>query len=358
MPLYAISPQNEPRFKEGYNSCEYTIQEYQTLLKALGPKLKAASPTTIISASEDMLSWWDQYLKSILSDSVCMSYVDAISVHGYSDGISPLDQRTALQQWAALWKYASGFNPARKKLMVWQTETSGYDNQWENGPMVTWDGQSVPNAPGGLSLATDILCALKYGHISMWNYWRCTYQTYYYVLDNGTYQASVLFYKFIRPGAVNIESDQDVTDSTLFDVAFNDKKNQKLVIVLSNVSTTAKTVSIAGNAIPDQFAVYRSSATESYSPNSPCTPVATMSRTSITLPGHSVSTLVGSGYSSKVINRGSPLTTVSRTGVIRCFGIDGKEYKGAAINRSHGVRFMVSGDNNGKIAATKMIVKL
>jgi len=44
--LYALSLQNEPNFKEPYNSCVYNPGQYRDMLKAAGPIIKQAFPNT------------------------------------------------------------------------------------------------------------------------------------------------------------------------------------------------------------------------------------------------------------------------------------------------------------------------
>ena len=147
--LYSVSPQNEPAFHESYASCQYSAAKYEAVVKALGPKLQALGGKTLIDVCQDMLiGWAGDLLKSVCDDTASLKWISAISVHGYTDGITPSSGRTSINTWKGLWNYANGLNKLKKKLQLWQTEISGYDTQWENGAMTTWQGTYVPECAG------------------------------------------------------------------------------------------------------------------------------------------------------------------------------------------------------------------
>jgi glucuronoarabinoxylan endo-1,4-beta-xylanase len=55
VPVYALSPQNEPAFSLTYASCVYTARSYTDMLRFVGPAVERASPTTLIYGCEHML---------------------------------------------------------------------------------------------------------------------------------------------------------------------------------------------------------------------------------------------------------------------------------------------------------------
>lgn len=336
LPLYSISPQNEPQFVETYRSCVYSAVQYRDMMRVLGPKMAASGLSTRINIAEDMLRNFGPYIIATTSDSIAGRYVDAISVHGYVDGVKPASSRRGINLWASVWKYVSNLTEASgREIMTMQTETSGYVDQWENGPMTTWKGETIPDAPGGLGLGADILVALKYGHVSVWCYWRCTNQRYYRLVDDGVYEGSKQFYKFIRPGDVNIKSTLEPSDDQLLDVAFVSKDGNTLTIVLVNLSEQSKGVSLSGSGIRQTLMAYRSSTTEK------CVAVGTMDKNDIILPKRSITTLVAPDYNPVTTSSSNPLLgarSASLSLAAQLYTLDGRRLGAGAPARGVVVR--------------------
>lgn len=272
--LYAISMQNEPRFDEPYPSCIYTPAQMRDLIKLVGPKLKTAGLKTTILCAEDMGSYAinTPWIQTILGDTVARKYVGVWAVHGYIDGVSA-DGGSA-PGWSSLASYVAQYN-----LPLWMTETSGYYNNWTDA----------------MKLGQAIHLALRYGKISAWFWWRtviATSEASYWEDEalvigstpNKTYYASKNYYKYIRPGAKQIES--SCTDADILPTAFIHGSDKRLTVVLINKSSSSKNLKITGDKLPSTFSLYTSSSADNFASK------GTMNTNSFTLSPNSINTLV------------------------------------------------------------------
>jgi len=321
--LYAVSPQNEPAFVETYESCVYTAAEYRDMIKAVGPIVHAAFPDVKFFGAEDMLARWTTagaFPGPLMADADSRAQVHALAVHGYSDGVHP----TPTSQAATLWNQASR-NCTSVGKPVWMTETSGFGSDWA----------------GTLQLGEAIFAALKYGKASAWVWWtiaqeasdREGYRLMVNNVPNAKYYVSKQYYRYIRPGAEGIGCTSD--DAEVLGCAFRHSANHTLTLVLLNTSTSAKTITLTGNGLP-QFAAYRSSATQN------CVDAGTVSG-STSLPGQSITTLYGTGYSPVV-------------------GVRPAAAQGAAIGfgaARHGTMFLLDGRAAaaGAVAASGIVLE-
>jgi len=293
--VYALSFQNEPLFVEPYNSCVYAASYYAEVLADIGPKLKAAFPNVKLFGSENMLEMEGGtdsqyfYTTAIKSSSGAANALDAIAVHGYSDGVLPTPSSKTAQLWTSL--RTSFGEPMGKPL--WMTETSGFDENWDQGPM---------------QLARAIWAALYYGRLQAWVWWQGSELGGIsdYSLMQGTqargkkYFVSKGFYRFIRPGArmVDVQSN----DSEVLAAAFEHEAMGAFTVVLINAGTQTKTLNLHGTNLPASFTAYRTSASED------CAQTGTAGA-SFELPASSVTTLVsGNVYESAIplIDGGTP----------------------------------------------------
>ncbi len=285
--VYGLSFQNEPLFPEPYNSCVYTQAQYVETLAAIGPLIKAAYPNVRLFGAENMLEiecgrseagefdpWW--YTGNLRAAPDALSQLDAWAVHGYSDGVNA----TPTSKMATLWsEYAGAVRDTGKP--VWMTETSGYEDSWE-----------AQELPGAIDLAQGIYAALRFGDASAWVWWQGSElggtTEYSLMAGPGTlskrYHVSKQFYRFIRPGARRVEATSD--DDEALVVAFDHAAMGALTLVVINVGTDEKPLTLAGPELPGSFEVYRSSATED------CAALGQIAADAIVLPPRSVTTLV------------------------------------------------------------------
>ncbi len=275
--LYALSLQNEPNFKEPYNSCVYDTTQYRDLLKVAGPLIKETFPDTKLFGAEHMvwaLEWPDiSYEGAIIKDPDAVKQMDIWACHGYgNDGKTPSAQSKESHQWAAGCKNLAGTGKP-----LWMTETSGYKENWKDA----------------MQLAQAIYAALKYGKISAWVWWQMSEKGLgqYVLMDLGKpgkrYYVSKNYYRYIRPGAVMV--DVAVGDESILVTGFTHAAKKTLTLVVINTNEQPKNIALAGDGLPSNFTLYRTSSSED------CTNAGTISNSdSITLPARSVTTFCGS----------------------------------------------------------------
>lgn len=274
--LYAISIQNEPFFANPFESNVVKPEEYGALLNVVGGKFRQEGLTTKIFGPEHMAEWsWgvqQNYVSNIFSNEEPNPYLDVYAVHGYVDGVAP-DYGSA-EGWTALKNNIS--DEYQKPL--WMTETSGY-----------------PQTPeGGMDLAKSMYLALRFGNISSWIYWSVSGEpgSEFSIMANGEptilYHVSKQFFRYIRPGAIRIDAVSE--DSQILTLAFKNPQEGTMTLVLINTSETQKDISLDIPVRPEEFTAYRTSGTENSVESGIIANV-------VTLPGESITTLVGNGPS-------------------------------------------------------------
>lgn len=288
--LYAISLQNEPMFREPYNSCMYTSGWYNDLLKGVVPGIKSSFPDVKIFGSENMLEmegkeenykWFYHY--GIKSDVEASANIDILAVHGYSDGVAATSGSELAKMWT---NHREQFSAPLNKE-AWMTETSGYKDTWEKSG----------DKPGAFNLAMDILSGLYYGNMNAWVWWQGSQETMdEYSLMSGTrtgkkYAVSKHFYRYIRPGAVRVKSQSD--DPEVFVTAFEHTAKGTFTLVIINSGNSGKSVTLSSEGIPVTYKMYRTN-----SESEACTyikEVSTGTEGSFELPAKSIITLQAGG---------------------------------------------------------------
>ena len=253
--LYALSLQNELMFSQSFNSCIYTSQWYNDMVKAVVPEVKSGFPNIKIFGAENMLemegkdiNWPVFYHAGIKKDPATAANIDILAVHGYSDGVAASSGSELAKMWT---NHLEQFSAPMNK-QAWMTETSGYTDSWEK----------TGNLPGALNLAMDMHSGLYYGNISAWVWWQGSQATSNeFSLMSGTvagkkYAISKQFYRYIRPGAVRIKSTSD--DAEVFVTAYENTVKGTHTIVIINAGS-AKSIRLAGTGIPASFKMYRTS---------------------------------------------------------------------------------------------------
>ena len=294
--VYALSFQNEPMFRQPFNSGRYPQSAYADMLLAIGPRVHAAFPRVKLFGPENMLEtecgrnevdfdpWW--YTGNILARPKALAELGAFAVHGYSDGVLA----TPTSKVARLWtNFHAAVAPAHRP--IWMTETSGYVDSWEGG--INAKGE---RRPGAFDLAQAIFAALQYGKVSAWVWWQgsSSDSASEFSLMQGTmvgrrYHASKHFYRFIRPGARMLATASD--DPEVLAVAFEHEAINNFVTVLINVGHLDKSVALEGQKLPSSFEAHVTSATRILGTTGVSVP-----RQAVTLPARSVTTLISGSY--------------------------------------------------------------
>lgn len=286
--IYAIGPQNEPFFKQTFNSCFYKPQEwYGAMLKNAMPVVKARFPEVKIFGSENMLGieagkdrqWF--YHENLMNDEEALAQLDIWAVHGYVEGVTA----TASSELVNLWQVAKEEHMDPSSKPVWMTETSGYTNNWKG---------NANTKPGALDLAMDIHSSLYHGTASAWVWWQGSQmEQNEFNLMEGTeskgkkYYISKHFYRFIRPGAKMVKLDYNVEDG-VHASAYKHEVMGAFTVVFINTSNKQLYVTLDGAGIPDTFDFYQTTSTISDN----CTKIATVPKDSVTLPPSSIVTIV------------------------------------------------------------------
>ena len=257
--LYGLSLQNELMFSQSFNSCTYTSAWYNQLVNAVVPSIKSTFPNVKIFGAENMLdmegkdnNWPVFYHSGIKANATTASLIDVLAVHGYTDGVAASSGSELSKMWT---NHAAQFSTPMNKE-AWMTETSGYAD--------TWEGSG--SKPGAINLAMDMHSGLFYGNISAWVWWQGSggasgsigeFELMKGVNTGKKYAASKQFYRYIRPGAVRVQTTSD--NSTVFVTAYeNIAKETNTIVIINNGD--AKSITLTGTGLPATFKMYRTAA--------------------------------------------------------------------------------------------------
>jgi glucuronoarabinoxylan endo-1,4-beta-xylanase len=267
--LYGISIQNEPYFANPFEANVMKANEYADVLAVVGKRFDDEGLTTKFFGPEHMAEWsWGvqkNYVNELLNDAQVKPYLDIYAVHGYVDGVAP-DYGSA-QGWTELY---NNIKVAHGKSL-WMTETSNSD---ETGYTLAFN------------MSRALYLALKFGNITGWVYW---YMAGSMIENNKLTPLGYAFknyYRFIRPGSIRIEATSN--DNDVLTLAFNNPETEAIAVIIINQSTQSKTTSLSVAGQDSEFAVFRTSATES------CINLGAANLSSIPLPAKSITTLTNS----------------------------------------------------------------
>jgi len=292
--VYALSFQNEPAFAVFYDSTVYTADEYVAMFNAVAPIVKASYPDVLLFGAEHMLlseivgHASSKFHEALLKNPDSMKLLDRFAVHGYSmDGVNSSELAAGQELWASHKRLIEGTGKT-----TWMSETSGYSAGW------------VPPYGGGrLAAATALQSALLHGDLSAWVWWQgCADQGGDALSQDGfinaagptkSFYAHKQFYRFIRPGAVRIDSavSGTETDTDLLVTAYTHAELGNTVITFVNASKNAYTVDISGIA-GLEYEFFITSNTED------CESKGNVVN-NVVIPAESVVTLVNGNYTEK-----------------------------------------------------------
>ncbi len=237
--MYALSLQNEPSFNEPYASCTYyNGNNYNNMFKVVAPLVHTDHPEVKFFGVEHMGWAFPDWENSIANDATSLPHMHAWAIHGYDDGV------------LADTNFYNPGSPGARPL--WMSETSGGSY-----------GSGLNHWSGAMSLANSILRYLRDAKLTAWTWWSlqdivCTTGEgceaselgEYCLIMNGSptakYYSSSHFYRFIRPGAVQVASSSD--DNEVQVVAFTHPANNCIAVVLRNTGGS-KTVNITGSGV-------------------------------------------------------------------------------------------------------------
>ncbi len=302
----SISIQNELLFIEPYKSCLYNPQQVREAVRVLMRKFKREGITTQIHLPEDMM-FADRMLHSIvptMNDPETRNFRGQFATHRQ-------------QEFAGVTKWYEATKQYGRQ--TWMTETSGHDQTW----------------PGAMKMANDMHDYLVGGNMSAWLYWQIAEPHSVYALMDSTrtspkYFAAKHFYRYVRPGAVRVESRSSNPD--VLASAFRHDADGTLTTVLINRSDSAQTVqfSVDSPGASTTYQVFRSTENEG------CVLVGSFQKNqrTLTLAARSIVTLFGQGKPNPSAKRSEwPVAYQSKMkGKIGTFAKP-NEGPGLAINR-------------------------
>lgn len=288
--IYAISPQNEPLFRQPFNSCFYTPAWYNEMLQNSMPVVKSRFPDIRIFGSENMLQMEGGndrqyfYHQAMKENEQAQAALDILAVHGYNDGVIPTPSSNLAQFWST---HQNDYGTTKP---VWMTETSGYFDDWNPGG----------DDPGAMDLALAIHSALYYGQASAWVYWQGTAAQLdeYNLMSSSNYNTkkynvSKHFYRYIRPGAKRISTNVLEENVPIFATGFTHQARDITTFVLINAGDEPYNVDLSGYSLNENFLYFLTNQNANSELKSDFTD------STIYLPARSLVTLVSGEYYEK-----------------------------------------------------------
>jgi O-glycosyl hydrolase len=263
LPVYAFSPQNEPWFTLLYETCEYTAVSYADMLSVVGPAIKAASPTTLIYGTEEVIGRsldWEQY---ILSRPGLGQYLDRIAVHGNQPGaVDHAEHLPSVDR--PLWITEDGAGPP-------PTRKAGYD--------------SPDSALGLASKLQTLFVTYNFSAASA-----PTAQKWYDEMTGrkyGAYWVHAHFARFMRPNMKRIKAELDTALPGLLVGAYANSDVGSFSIIVLNTGAEERTLAFGSTTqLPASFEARRSGPSEYF------VDIGTVSLDApITVPGRSILSL-------------------------------------------------------------------
>lgn len=359
LPLYGVSIQNEPMFDEPYGSCVYDKVQYGRVLAKVCAELIAAGLTDIKVFGPEHMTSDSPNSKAMLEAAIAYPEVKqmlwASAGHGYVDGVQADQNPLSADRF---WTDIALSNEVR----YWMTETSGEAKTWEDY------SAAYPGALNGM--AGKIHQSLTGGNASLYAYWQITdpikdvftddvYTMMNLKVPHKKYYAAKHYYKFIRPGAVRVNT-SPVSINKVDTSAFLHEEDDKLTIVILNRDTVERALELNVTPLANlgTFQAYRSSETENFEQIADVT--ASNSVLSVTLPARSMITLHGGAAGLTVPELPALADTVflSSTGEAQPLAIGGESFsKWGIYKRSPWVQpnpaETVSGDSTLMVGAQR-----
>jgi O-glycosyl hydrolase len=289
----ALSLQNEPRYTQPFNSCQYNPTSYRNVHSTAVPIIKAAFPNLQFFGTDDNasssyhLSQWDAFLNPMLTDANLRNLIDILAIHYGSQA-----------GYQHVWDMA---RPYGKK--VWGSEET-HDNSF-------------------MGQANRIHYALETGHASGWVIWTLASlfgddADEYSRAPRDIYFGCKHFYRFIRPGAVRVGVSGQ---GSLKVTAFKHNTDNTTTVVIVNSGGSAN-VTVSGSGLPGQFHIYQTAGSNR------CVHVGTTQPgSSFSVPGSSVTTLYNEDVTQSVRPPERSFTSARPVPVrrdIRVFTLDGR----------------------------------
>jgi hypothetical protein len=191
------------------------------------------------------IGWGDYscegYLTTLKSDPIADEYCQYFAVHGY-DGTGITSGFPTYSHWASMIALAQQGNHPKE---TWMTETYIGYSDWT----------------AALNLAGAIHGSLWAGKISLWTNWSFDGMQVTKNAPNSSFYVSKNYFKYIRPGAMQVDSKSD--NSNLLVTAF-ENVDGKFVVVAINKGSRPVPARIYGNNLPDSYRIFRTTMFENF----------------------------------------------------------------------------------------------
>jgi O-glycosyl hydrolase len=246
--LKAIGLQNEPFFNEPYSSAILSGPRFAELIEVLGNRFarEGIDHVGFFMPEQVFGSQWgsysnEGYLNSLRQNPVADSYTNYFAVHGY-DGTGIVAGFPSYSNWTSLHNLAQQGDYPKE---LWMTETHiGYEG-WNSA----------------MQLAGAIHGSLWAGNISLWTNWSFGDMQLTNNVPNSSFYTSMNYFKYIRPGAVRVESSFDHPD--ILATAF-ENLDGRFAVVLINKGNAPVSLKLEGDDLPPVFESYRTSLYENF----------------------------------------------------------------------------------------------
>ncbi len=233
IPLYGMSPANEPRFSQWYGSCVWTAKDYATIIAMLGEGLdKAGHGSILLYGPEDMTGHLhsegtSRFVRELMAHPGARKQLDRFATHGYTDGVrEDVSQESSHKFWKLIEEYDKPY---------WMTEGGTGEHAWPK-PVTKGAGIAIHNS-------------LVAGHASAFVPWQIAggkASTHNFMVRDKLTPKSRTLMHFGR--AVPTDAHRIAADPAFGAVlasAYLRRRDGKLGIVLINPSKQAHTVTLA-----------------------------------------------------------------------------------------------------------------
>lgn len=257
IPIYAVTPQNEPLFEPGrYPGMLMNEQDQIGMIgDYLGPALRAAGLNTKIIAYDHNYDNWTfpRTVVQGLKDNGKSQYIAGSAFHHYGGDFTAMTSMHNAHPDKDIWFTEGGFGDWNDPV---NGTTQGFDNMinefigmtrnWSKS-IVLWnaalDQKDGPSVIGDNNTNKGMVTIQNSDNSSSNPEDKVTYMKQYYLLGH--------FSKFVNPGAYRIDSN---TFGDLQSVAFKNSDGSK-VIVLYNSQNNARTVKVNWNSQSVNYSV-------------------------------------------------------------------------------------------------------
>ena len=237
VPIFAITPQNEPTFATAYPGMEFSEQnEASFVANNLGPALAQANLSTAVLGTDFNTNLLSSYAEPLMQDAGASKFLAGTAWHCYAGNLSAIGTMHAA--FPTKDNYETECSDGIDPQNAIETFIQSTRNWARTATMwnIAEDQNNGPVIPGGCNACTPLVTINQStGNV--------TFNAGYYSVGH--------FSKFVLPGAKRIASS---TTANLDDVAFQNP-NGSIVLIIDNTSSSTQSFSTswAGQKFSDSL---------------------------------------------------------------------------------------------------------